>query len=604
MSSISFDKPESLTRRGPAVWSIGIPYALIIAAQIPLLLIYFSDLWQRPHYQFFPFALLVTGLFAWYRWPKKEEEPFFASRFSSITFWIGIAMALLGTLFVTAWFAAASFVFLVTSLLARTKDGEFPDRSLLGVVLPLLVILALPANLDFRLITWLQLISSQLSSLYLDLFGYLHYSPGTTLTFPGGEVYEIERACSGVQSFFTLLFCASVIIVVLRRGWFRGTFLMVSAVFWAVLMNSVRIVTIPIANITFGLDLKDGLRHELLGYGVMLVAVLMLLSTDQLIEYLIGGRNAGSGAGRRRPWPSRRVAGDSDMGRTPVGSVFRKFLIVAAVIAAGLGVFQIADVVRSLNNPELRVRFFDTNPIIDVDETILPETMTATSGDQNYRWRLREHERDDRKRGSDLGQRSDSWSYLSASGMFTVVSLDQPFPGWHELTTCYQNVGWKLTSLRRKLTESLTTDSGETIDWTYIEVELENPATLQRGFLLFCFCDGNGEPFEAPLEWDGLRSFYERVKNRLSYRIRENLFRGQSYQIQVFSAFTNDVSDEQKEELRNQFFEARKLIRKGLLKYRDANPVDVTTDETSPDRNDPDTASRVRGAMEPERVAG
>ena len=104
-----------------------------------------------------------------------------------------------------------------------------------------------------------------------------------------------------------------------------------------------------------------------------------------------------------------------------------------------------------------------------------------------------------------------------------------------------------------------------------MEVELKHPAQLESGYLLFCFCDASGVPFDAPIEWDQFSSFFERAKNRLSYRIRSNLFRGQAYQIQVFSAFSNPVTDEHKAELRSQFFEARKLLREALMRYRDAD---------------------------------
>ncbi len=338
-------------------------------------------------------------------------------------------------------------------------------------------------------------------------------------------------------------------------------------------MNSLRIMIIPIAEIMFGLDLKEGIRHELLGYGVMLMACAMLLSTDQLMEYLFGKKGIDDGAERPR-WGglgSRRSRDDDRIVRRPVSSLFRRTILVGAAVMVILGCFQISDVVRSLNNPEYRVRFFDNSTIIDVEPDCMPQVVRSSDGTTEYQWDLIQHERSDRTRGSDLGQRSDQWMYGSKTGVGAFVHLDQPFPGWHELTTCYKNMGWEFASLRRRLSEPLDLGNGETMEWTYIEVELQHPATLQRGFLLFCFCDGNGQPFDAPVEWDQLSSLFERAKNRLSYRIRSNLFRGQSYQIQVFSPAADAVTDQQKDECRSQFFEVRKLLRNALLRYRDAD---------------------------------
>lgn len=566
---------NELTTAKPVDWSsrsILLAYVLAVGAQVPMLLFYFSQLWKRPHYQFFPIALIMVAAFAWIRWPRHHVQPFFASTFSSVLFGIGLGFGVLGTLFAEPWLAAASAVFLLTSLLARTRDGEFPDRSLIALALPLFVILSLPRNLDFWLITRLQLVSANLSSWYLDLLGFMHYSPGTTLNFPD-KSYEVERACSGVQSFFTLMFCATFVIVAFRRSFFRGLFLLVSAVFWAVLMNSVRILVIPIADSMFGVDLKEGLPHELLGYAVMILAFLMLLSTDQLLEFLLGRQTIDDDAPQRRLFRGRRASGPGveSRQRPPVGDVARRALVGSGVLMVLLGCFQVFDVIQSMNQPRLRVRFFDNSAVVDVEPDCMPRILESRDDNRPYRWTLLGHQRSDRTAGSDLGQRSDLWAYGSPDRMSVNVSLDQPFPGWHELTTCYRNLGWEFASLRRVLSEPLDLGNGETVDWTFVEVELKHPVHLERAFLLFCFIDANGYPYEAPVVWDQLSSFVERVKNRLSFRIRSNLFRGEAYQLQMFTTFTEPVSEEQKAELRSQFFEARKLLREALIRYRDAD---------------------------------
>lgn len=571
MSSITATATDKLATATGSARGVLIPYVVGIVAQLPLLLIYFSSLWDRPHYQFFPFALLIVGVFAYLRWPKGQLDPFFASSFSNFLFWLAVVFGLLGTIFVegwfTGWFTAVSVVLLLTSLFARTRDSEFPSRSLLAVSLPLFSVIMLPNNFDYRLITWLQLISARLSSGWLDLMGFRHFSPGTTLNFPD-QAYEVERACSGVQSFFTLLFCATFIIVTLRRGFFRGLFLMVSAVVWAILMNSVRIMLIPVAWEWFGLDLKSGIMHEILGYLVMLFACLMLLSTDQLIEYLFGNRDAEAIDGRRPLFPFRlNPAVSSEVVREPLLPRQRIALKIGAVLLCLFGVSQLVDVIRSLTSSQYAVRFFDSSRIVDVGSEALPETLKSVSGEKTVEWKKRKYERIDRNRGSDLGQRSDIWQYLLEQSMLqAMVSLDQPFPGWHELVTCYRINGWEIDVPRRRGSEKLQLENGETIDWTYVEVGLRHSETSQRGWLMFGFCDESGIPFEAPVEWDDIRYLFEGIKNRLSSRIRSNLFRGQSYQIQVFLVSASDFDEPTKEEIRSQFFEARKHLREAIIK--------------------------------------
>ena len=60
-------------------------------------------------------------------------------------------------------------------------------------------------------------------------------------------------------------------------------------------MNTVRIVTIPIAQQWFGIDLVHGLEHALLGYAVLIAGILLLFSTDQLIQFVMGPQDPEGG---------------------------------------------------------------------------------------------------------------------------------------------------------------------------------------------------------------------------------------------------------------------------------------------------------------------
>ncbi|MGI9517410.1 MAG: exosortase U, partial [Pirellulaceae bacterium] len=255
----------------------------------------------------------------------------------------------------------------------------------------------------------------------------------------------------------------------------------------------------------------------------------------------------------------------------PVSQVFKTTAMVGAVVMLLFGVVQFVDFLRAYNLPRKQIRLFSKTVIVDLDSKAMPETIeTQVDEDTTFRWQLLGYSRMDRPHGSDFGERSDRWRYRSLnSGMLVHSSLDQTFPGWHELTTCYRNMGYELASLRQKKTESFVNEDGETLDWTYVEVELIDPALSKRGFLLFSFTDSVGIPYEAPIEWSNIRAFWERAKNRLNYNVRSTLFRGEAYQMQVFVESPYDFTPDQKDEIRNQYFQARIAMRKALLKYGD-----------------------------------
>jgi len=556
-----------------------LPYIVTLAALSPLLIYYFSLLWGRPHYQFFPFALILVAVFGYLRWPRHLEEPFFSRKLSTFLFWTGIIFGIAATIFSEAWFAATAAVMLMTSLFARTRDGELAGGTLISLALPLLVILMPPNNLDFRVITTLQQVSAQVSSLYLDILNFKHFSPGTTLNF-ADQNYEVERACSGVQSFFTLLFCTSFLIISLRRPFWRGLMLLVSAGFWAVFMNSIRILTIPVADQLFDINLTEGIPHDILGYVAMLIAVLLILSTDQLFEFFIG-RSSNSMADEkpaRRWFPTSK--NKSDQTETaepqnkfkPVSLASQRFAVAGAILVLLLGSLQFYDFARSLGQSGVSVRAFSRNVIVDLDENALPKSIQSTADGKNFDWSSVGYERTDRTIGSDFGQRSDSWTFRSRSGDLARAGLDQTFPGWHELTTCYKNIGWKINpGARIKKNAEVEFTDGTQKDWPYIECDMVDPTTGQHGYLLFSFTDAEGEPIEAPIEWGNLRSFYERAKNRLFHSLRASLFRGEAYQMQIFVPSQRKLSLAKKEEIRAQYLKVRDSMRKSLINYGDGS---------------------------------
>ena len=127
--------------------------------------------------------------------------------------------------------------------------------------------------------------------------------------------------------------------------------------------------------------------------------------------------------------------------------------------AAGLlllgGLWQFYGVGQSLFSTSKKVRFFESI----ITQPMEREDLPAKIGD----WQLvdgdRGYEAIDREAGNDLGLHSDRWVYASPSRFPVIVSLDQTFPGWHELTVCYQNQGWKLKSRKKKTVPMLDDES-------------------------------------------------------------------------------------------------------------------------------------------------
>ena len=200
------------------------------------------------------------------------------------------------------------------------------------------------------------------------------------------------------------------------------------------------------------------------------------------------------------------------------------------------GLFQLTDVVAGFTQAS-KVQFFDADITHAMEEGDLPKQLqnwALVDRDDSYKVRTRDH-------GSDLGRRSDVWQYR-APNCNAIVSLDQTFPGWHELTTCYRNSGWNMVD--RSVIRERDLPEGEA-PWDTVEA-LFKKETGEQAYLLFSHFNGAGEPENAPVNIGTLESFLTKAKNRLSNRIRRSLFSSETYQVQAFVQHYGDLEPDVK----------------------------------------------------------
>lgn len=601
------------------MFKIALPYAIAIASQLPMLLLYFRDLSGLPHYQFFPFAVIATAVFAFWRWPRDLENPFHRSWFSNVLLVCGLFCGLVCILFQAQWFAALSVMLLVASLLTRTTDGE--SLGSLGLAsLPFFTCLMLPLRRDTQLIVWLQQVSASITSMILDLVGLKHYKSGVVIQVPGTEGYGIEEMCSGVQSFFTLFFFAVVLIVFFRRAqtniyqfcagialavftfsigawasiWVltdlvapafllygltgaRATLVIIAAFLWSIFMNTVRIVTIPIAQQWFGIDLVHGLEHALLGYAVLIAGILLLFSTDQLIQFVMGPQDPEGGVFGRLAKSLNQKKKTSTRKRRSISAVTKGLIWTSAVMLALCGVVQVGQVATALADPTTKIHVFDPNVTVAFEEGDIPNEIAN--------WQKVDYRKEMRNRSADFGLRSDGWQFR-APRCAPYVSFDQPFPGWHELTTCYKNAGWNLIKRTRVEPNSKTSTQNGAQSWSYVEGTFKKE-TGEHAYMLFSIFDGVGDPVDAPTSWGGFGSFLIRLKGRMAHKWRSKLFQSECYQNQVFVQTNGPIHDDLRNEVRDRYLTIREVIRQRFLEKQnlptaaDSSPASSTSSPLS-----------------------
>ena len=166
----------------------------------------------------------------------------------------------------------------------QKDDGH--SRSLGYLILLPLMTLRLPLNSDQQVIHWLQRITTSIASRSLDHLGMLHAREGNVIEFPG-KSFLVAEACSGVQSLFTILFLAALVICLRRRSIAHTVLLMLSGFAFAGIMNVTRVMTIAIAWERHQRDWSVGFTHELLGYCCLGAAAALLMSADAFLEFFL-----------------------------------------------------------------------------------------------------------------------------------------------------------------------------------------------------------------------------------------------------------------------------------------------------------------------------
>ena len=256
--------------------------AVLLVAHLPLLYRYFTAMWQgEEHYRFFPSrcwppwdlpgsvvsasapASIGCGMWrsppTYCYWPRVCSARPLARRFSGRhCWWLGFCIV---------------------------RD-RFTGGTLTTIALLVLIVVHLPMDKDLELRTDLQFATARISSGLLNLAGISHLRLGTVIEFPGKKFF-IEEACSGIRSLLTLVFVSVFYGVWLRRGLLHTVFLAASAVLWSAFANVVRMLTICVAYAYYGADLATGWPHELLGFVMLFLAMGLMLSTDQLVGFVL-----------------------------------------------------------------------------------------------------------------------------------------------------------------------------------------------------------------------------------------------------------------------------------------------------------------------------
>ncbi|MGF1579453.1 MAG: exosortase U [Gemmataceae bacterium] len=450
--------------------------AVILLALSPLVYQHCIQMMIRPHYQFFPLAIVGALVLVFVRFRQSNSIPVpGSSTLTVVGFGLSYTMLLAAEVLYSSWLGSVAAIFTLASMVyavggARWLRNAFPSLVLLALIIPP------PFALDRHIILSLKIVTTKWSSHLLDYLGVYHNMAGNVVEIPGSRLL-VEDACSGINSFFSLGACTVFLVFFYRRHWLHAILLLPLALGWVLAANVLRVVTITVCKVRWGIDLSEGWRHEALGIVVFLIAVAMVWSTDRCLLFLSAPSEPKEPKATEPPQSEDAddQVGNGSMSLLPswleASPKPKHWLLAGAYVLAfslhlsTYGFLQVgetwADTAESLP------------PVAGLAEKDLPAVIRG--------WNRTEFETTSRNPGSAFGELSKTWTY-EKGGLKAIVSLDFPFPAWHDLPGCYTAQGWLLTN------ESLSTakkeQSGSKSKIGYVAVEMAD-AAAKKGYLVF-----------------------------------------------------------------------------------------------------------------------
>ena len=535
----------------PDLWQRVLPTLAVLLAFLPLLYLHALSLWDRPHYQFFPFVLAGSAALAWSRW--REVCSLNPGDRTLTLAGLAAAWALLALAEVLLFAGLAAVAFLVLLAVLLYGVGGWPlFRALLPAWGFLWLAVHLPFGLDGRLVRGMQALASSWSSAVLDTLGTYHVLAGNVVEI-GSQHLLVEEACAGLNSLFSVLACTLFLILWQSRPWFRSTLLLAASLLWVLVANVSRIVVVVLAAERWQLDLSLGLKHDLLGLACFATAVLLIWSTDRLFLFFLPRWAEAPAAA------SPSVASPSGAPQT-AGAALHSLprLLSWPVAAAFVSLPLLHLALHGLDASEVPTDRSVLASMAHIDRDTLPRTLEG--------WKQEHYYMENRPQRSDNGEFSKIWLYRLDHHK-AAVSLDYPFPDFHLLTVCYEGRGWSI----EKLTEHRADTTGE-VPGHWIEARLKKPG-YRSGYLLYCAYNPRSEVLTLDTaQATGVRSTlarYEKAFATLGKRLSGNAepppLRGPAYQFQVFVEGNAPPTAQEQVLIQRLFFQAVKTLREPLF---------------------------------------
>lgn len=529
-------------------------WALILVSYLPLLQPFFRSVWASEHYRFFPLVVAGFAALVWLRLHEDvSDRPPVRGTAERQNLWLVAAWLLLSAavLLWSPWLAAASAIVAARAVLLQV--GSQSGQRLTGEWLLLWLLLPLPFRWDARLNFWIESSAARWGGYVLDFLRVPNLVAGFSIQVPRQSLL-VDDACTGLASAVLLFALAAMFILWMRRPVVPSLLLLGSTLYWAVAVNVVRVVAVSYSAVAFERDITVGWVGSGLEFGLYVLGILMLWSTDRLlIFFFIPSAGMESEVSEEledhEPAPEVSKAVPAHARGRLATFAGRLSLSTLAAMFGGLGTLQVIAILG----------FATSQMVQEKTDRLVGLLQRSTLPEEQNGFKLARFETTQQEFAGELGVHSAKWVYQRPQAQAEVV-CDFPFGGWDDLNQTFRGKGWDV--IERQII-ALPADRDPT-QASLVQAHLRR-ADGVRGVLLLSLVDDAGRPLQPP-GTAGLSasSWYRAINDRVQRRLTGFGIQLETYQVHLLLTGEAATKPAVRESARELFVRSRELIMRRL----------------------------------------
>ena len=203
LSHADRDSNSTVTDRLKVDWTLLWLPCLLLVAHLPFLTLHFAALWEKPHYQYFPFLLVALAWLTGQRWSSpsgmdRNRSSWAFGKGTSMVMGFSLLVLLAALLNYSPLLAAISLVIAIGGLMRWLTDQGRLEKPF-GLWCLFWLLIPLPSKLDSVVDHWLHGVTTAVSSKLLDIAGKIHLTEGHTLVLTR-KTFFVDQIGSGMCS--------------------------------------------------------------------------------------------------------------------------------------------------------------------------------------------------------------------------------------------------------------------------------------------------------------------------------------------------------------------------------------------------------------------